>query len=128
MNVNFIRGKINPHRMAPMIALVCPTDNSFSGTGSVEKVVREAAGPELAARLKGKHLKPCECLVTEGYNLKHNHIIHTAVPHVSQSGKDPDCLRKAYRAIFQEANSVQHGDLVAIISHIAIPLLGTGAA
>ena len=128
MKVNFIRGKINLHRLPPMIAVVCPTDSSFSGTGAMEKAVREAAGAELAARLKGTHLKTSECLVTEGYNLKHNYLIHTAVPHVSYAAKDPDCLRKAYRAILQEANPLQHGDVVAIITHIAIPLLGTGAA
>lgn len=128
MIINFIRGKFNPHRLSPMTAIVCPTDSNLSGTGSLEKVIREAAGPGLAACLAGKHLKSGETLVTEGYNLAHNPIIHAPVPPVSQAASDPQCLRKVYNSILRVPNTFQHGPVTAIITHIVTPLLGTGAA
>lgn len=128
MKINFIRGKINLNRIPPMAALVCPTDSTLSGTGALEKAIREAAGPELAKFLAGKPLKSRECLVSEGYQLKHRYLIHVPVPPVSQLYKDPKCLQDTYSAMLRTPNSLQHGAVTAIITHIVTPLLGTGSA
>ena len=128
MKVNFIRGKIPLNRIPPMTAIVCPTDNHLSGTGALEKIIRETAGPELAARLAGRQLAPRTCLVTNGYQLHHKFLIHVPVPHFSQLSQDPKCLQDAYSAMLRTSNSLQHGDVSAIITHIATPLLGTGSA
>ena len=128
MQVNFIRGKIPLNRIPPMTAIVCPTDSHLSGTGSLEKAIREAAGPELAAHLAGKHLAPHTCLVTDGYQLHHKFLIHVPVPQASQLSQDPKCLQDTYSAMLRTPNSLQHGNVTAIITHIATPLLGTGSA
>ena len=120
MKINFIRGKIDLQNLRGADILVCPTDNVLSGTGKLEKAIREAAGFGLTAELSGKKPEYAGYWITGGHNLGVSKILHIPVPHISKAKQEPDCLRKAYRKALAAPPQTRR--------HVAVSLLGTGGA
>ena len=129
MQINFIRGKIDLLNLKGADALVCPTNSAFSGTGALEKAIREAAGPELALalhkelskKISGKMLMSGDILVTEGFRLKNLQILHLPIPLFSQAAQEPACLETACYRLFSLAK-------IMGIRRLALTLPGVGGA
>lgn len=102
-------------------AIVNPTDSRLSGSGGLDKIVHQKAGPGLA--LACKMADDLECgsvIVTAGYSLPVKAIVHAVVP-VYKPGSEEilvNCYLKCLAA-------VTFGDKKC--GSITIPLLGTGS-
>ena len=62
-------------------AIVNPTDESFSGSSGLDKIIQKAAGEKLIKKLSKNGI--CEagnCVITKGYDLDVKSIIHTCTP------------------------------------------------
>ncbi|ORX53997.1 macro domain-like protein [Hesseltinella vesiculosa] len=99
-------------------AIVDSTNRSMGGAnGTLSGIIHRAAGPRLKRDLgTRKTLEYGDAIVTPGYNLPANAIVHTAIPHSSMG---THVLSNCY------ANSLR--ELVAFGYHtIAFPCMGTG--
>ena len=132
MKINFIPGKIDLQDLRGADALVCPTDSAFSGTGALEKAIREAAGPDLIPALERekaqklakyhcKQLKSGDILVTEGFRLKDLKILHLAVPSFFQAEQEPECMKIACFRLLSFSQDLG-------IRRLALALPGVGGA
>ena len=62
-------------------AIVNPTDEYFSGSNDLDKLIQKSAGEKLSKKLlKSGTCQAGNCLITKGYNLNVKNIIHTCIP------------------------------------------------
>lgn len=125
MKVSFHYGKIDLQKLTGVDAVVCPTDRFLSGAGGLDQAIHTAAGPGLAKELQGKTLQNGEILLTGGYDLGVDWIVHAAVPPCMKPGELVP-LRQCYRQIldvFCAEYLTKHSKQPHTC---AITLLGTG--
>lgn len=72
-------------------AIVNPTDEYFSGSFGLDKLIQKNAGQKLSKKLsKSGICKIGHCIITKGYNLNVKSIVHTCVPKW-EGGDDNEC-------------------------------------
>ena len=62
-------------------AIVNPTDEYFSGSDGLDKLIQKSAGEKLSKKLS--KIGTCQvgnCVITKGYNLNVKSIVHTCTP------------------------------------------------
>ena len=102
-------------------AVVCPTDEQLSGSGGLDAQLHRAAGPELdcACREIGS-CAPGHAVLTKGYDLPANHIIHTVGPvWVDGSYHERETLAACYRAALTLAREQD-------FASVAFPIISAG--
>lgn len=102
-------------------AIVNPTDEYFSGSDGLDKIIHKNAGPKLSKKLSKSGI--CHeggCIITKGYNLDVKSIIHTCIPKW-QGGYENECvlLYSCYKNSIDIA--VEHDNKT-----IAIPSISSG--
>lgn len=102
-------------------AIVNPTDEYFSGSSGLDKLIQKSAGQKLSKKLsKSGTCQVGNCIITKGYNLNIKSIIHTCTPKW-RGGYEDEChlLYSCYK------NSIE----IAIENDnktIAIPSISSG--
>ena len=72
-------------------AIVNPTDEYFSGSYGLDKVIQKAAGQKLSKKLsKSGTCQVGHCIITKGYNLNVKSIVHTCTPKW-EGGYEDEC-------------------------------------
>lgn len=102
-------------------AVVCPTDEQLSGSGGLDAQLHRAAGPELdcACREIGS-CAPGHAVLTKGYDLPANHIIHTVGPRwVDGEHGERQTLAACYRAALALARAQD-------FASVAFPIISAG--
>lgn len=62
-------------------AIINPTDENFSGSYSLDKLIQKNAGQKLIKKLsKSGICQVGHCIITKGYNLDVKSIVHTCIP------------------------------------------------
>lgn len=102
-------------------AIINATDENLSGGGGVDKAIHAAAGPELLTeceRIGG--CKTGEAIITKGYHLPTEYVIHTVGPkYGSEDGNEDELLSNCYQDCLRLA--FEHN-----IRSIAFPNISTG--
>jgi len=89
--------------------------------GGVAGAIHRAAGPELAEECRSlAPIKPGEAVLTGGYNLPNQHIIHVLGPVYGKDKPENELLAACYRSALQLAEEHR-------ISSVAFPAVSTGA-
>ena len=102
-------------------AIVNPTDEYFSGSEGLDKLIQKSAGQKLSKKLsKSGTCQAGDCIITKGYNLNIKSIVHTCTPKW-EGGYEDEChlLYSCYK------NSIE----IAIENDnktIAIPSISSG--
>ncbi len=122
--MNIIRQKISVLKCdittLALDAIVNAANSSLLGGGGVDGAIHRAAGPELLRECRTLGGCPTgEARITNGYNLKARHIIHTVGPVYSGSPKDAELLEACYNNSLTLA--VKHN-----IRTIAFPAVSCG--
>lgn len=101
-------------------AVVSSDDAELSHTGGVSWAIAQAAGEGRIQRFAQLHipLEVSKVVVSEGYNLKADYIIHASVPENNQPNVEK-LLSQTYKNIFKEVKKLG-------IHSIALPLLSAG--
>lgn len=72
-------------------AIVNPTDEYFSGSYGLDKVIQKAAGQKLSKKLsKSGTCQVGNCIITKGYDLNVKSIVHTCTPKW-EGGYEDEC-------------------------------------
>ena len=102
-------------------AIVNASDINLSGSGEIDRMIHEAAGPELAAECrKAGSCAVGDAVITNGYKLNARYVIHTAGP-VRECGSEAEKLklRACYESCLRLAE--EHG-----CRTVAFPLISAG--
>ncbi|KAL3691771.1 hypothetical protein R1sor_005422 [Riccia sorocarpa] len=108
-------------------AIVNPSNSALSGSGYVEKAIRERAGPGLEIACwkipvtRGVRCPAGEARITRGFSLPVSRIIHTAPPLYYGNSRVEEELTDAYKNSC--SLGVQEG-----VRYIAFPAMGCGMA
>jgi O-acetyl-ADP-ribose deacetylase (regulator of RNase III) len=115
--IDAVQGDIT--RMA-VDAIVNAANSSLKGGGGVDGAIHRAAGPELLEECKGIGGCPTgEAVITNGYNLPADYVIHTVGPVYSGKPRDATLLTSCYRNSLRLA--VEKG-----VKTIAFPAISCG--
>ncbi|WP_434798812.1 macro domain-containing protein [Terrisporobacter vanillatitrophus] len=72
-------------------AIVNPTDECFSGSYGLDKLIQKNAGPKLSKKLsKSGSCQVGNCIITKGYDLNVKSIVHTCTPKW-EDGYEDEC-------------------------------------
>ncbi len=121
MKINIVYGDIFSVRCD---AYVNPTDVKLSGSGGLDREVHLRGGELLereCASLRSK-MTLGDTVVSCGGNLPVKYILHTACPSRAEDDGSYSRLAKCYRQILNQAANR------AELHHLALPLVGSGAA
>lgn len=89
--------------------------------GGVAGAIHRAAGPELEKACRPlAPIKPGEAVITKGFQLPNNYVIHTLGPVYGQDKPEAALLEKCYQNSLKLAEEYQ-------INSIAFPAISTGA-
>ena len=101
-------------------AIVNPTDNDFSGSGSIDYKIHQASIGQLKNELKtfGK-CNPGDAVITNAYNLPCKYIIHTVGPIWNKDSNPFKILESCYINCLSLATEFN-------LESIAFPLIATG--
>ena len=102
-------------------AIVNPTDEYFSGSDGLDKLIQKNAGPKLSKKLSKSGI--CQvgyCIITKGYDLNVKSIVHTCTPKW-EGGYEDEChlLYSCYKNTIDMA--VEYDNKT-----IAIPSISSG--
>ena len=102
-------------------AVVNAANASLSGGGGVDGALHRAAGPELkkASEPQGP-IKPGEAVITSGFNLPNEYVIHCLGPVYGQDQPEGELLANCYK------NALKLADEKGVTS-IAFPAISCGA-
>lgn len=108
-------------------AVVNAANETLMGGGGIDGAIHAAAGPllqfECAALMAAGDPVSCaagQTVVTRGYKLPANYVLHTVAPYLdAREQPQPALMRSCYRTIMQQCLS--HG-----LRTVAIPAIGTG--
>ncbi|KAM0425126.1 hypothetical protein ACHAPT_009686 [Fusarium lateritium] len=118
--IGYMRGDITRLRLD---AIVNAANRHLRGGGGVDGAINAAAGPDLIR--ESAPLGPLdtgEAVITKGYNLPAQHVIHTVGP-IYDSDLDPDeSLASCYRESLKIA--VEHGVRTLAFSAISTGIYG----
>ncbi len=102
-------------------AIVNAANENLTLGGGVAKAILDAAGPGLQEECNEiGGCKTGKAVLTDGYDLPSDHVIHTVGPVYSGSDDDPELLASCYRESLKLAE--ENG-----IRSIAFPAISTGA-
>ncbi|MEF8873538.1 MAG: O-acetyl-ADP-ribose deacetylase [Candidatus Thermoplasmatota archaeon] len=102
-------------------AVVNAANKRLAPGGGVAGAIHNAAGPELYEECKQLgRLETGEAVITDGYELPADHVIHTVGPVYSKKGENERLLRNSYRNSLETA--AEKG-----VESIAFPAISTGA-
>ena len=103
-------------------AIVNPTDESFSGSGSIDMEVQFRCGPKLRKELKEyKKLDVTKAIITDANNLNCKKVIHVCGPrYIDGKHKEIQMLEETYQNALE---LVKQNNLESV----AFPLISTGA-
>ena len=102
-------------------AVVNAANATLSGGGGVDGALHRAAGPKLkkASEPKGP-IKPGEAVITPGFNLPNDYVIHCLGPVYGQDQPEDELLANCYKNALRLAEENE-------ISSIAFPAISCGA-
>ncbi|MDX2305950.1 MAG: macro domain-containing protein [Microscillaceae bacterium] len=104
-------------------AIVNPTDEDFSGLGPLDSLIHQKAGSSLKEELtKIKNCKYGDAVITKGYNLSFQFIIHTINPSWLIS-KDKKFVKRLLETCYENCLQIAEENQV---KRIIFPPLSTG--
>ncbi|MGM0435839.1 MAG: macro domain-containing protein [Bacillota bacterium] len=119
ITIELVQGDIASQ--SDMDAVVNAANSNLQPGGGVAGALHEKAGPELEEACKPlSPIKPGEAVITEGFNLPNDYVIHVLGPVYGINKPEDLLLRKSYDKVLSIAE--EHA-----ISRIAFPALSTGA-
>lgn len=108
-------------KVSDVQAIVTPTDSNLGSAGAINHAVHKAAGKQLDyACAQLRHCDPGKAVVTPGFNLPVQWILHTATPNwIDGSHGELDLQKSCYYSFMELAAGLG-------IRSIAIPAIGSG--
>lgn len=101
-------------------AVVNAANPQLESGGGVAGAIHNAAGPELAREArKMAPIKPGEAVITKGYNLPNEYVIHCLGPVYGRDKPEDELLQQCYEKALALAEEKE-------ISSIAFPAISTG--
>lgn len=123
MKLEIIQGDITRLKLD---AIVNAANESLMGGGGVDGAIHRAAGPQLVAECEEirrtqypKGLPTGQAVITGGYRLPANHVIHTVGPVYDEDPNPAALLADAYRNSLRVAEENR-------LRSIAFPAISTG--
>src|SRR5690625_4132245 len=97
--------------------IVNAANGSLLGGGGVDGAIHQVAGPELLVAnktvrknlLNSEHLPTGEAVVTKGFNLPANYVIHTVGPIWENEGTEQELLANCYKNSLSLADMMNEG-------------------
>lgn len=118
LQIECIRGDLT--QQPDMIAIANAANARLAGGGGLDGAINKAAGPELAkASRKLAPIKPGQAVLTPGFNLPNDFVIHCLGPVYGQDEPAAQLLGDCYRNALQLAEDKG-------IESIAFPAISTG--
>lgn len=119
ITIELVKGDIA--NQSDMDCVVNAANSNLQTGGGVAGALHEKAGPKLEEACKPlAPIKPGEAVITEGFNLPNDYVIHVLGPVYGINKPEDLLLRKSYDNALKVAE--KHG-----IKRIAFPALSTGA-
>lgn len=102
-------------------AVVNAANAELQTGGGVAGAIHRAAGPELAEACRAlAPIRPGEAVITQGFNLPNQYVIHCLGPVYGKDKEEPTLLASCYRQALELAEEKQ-------LASIAFPAISTGA-
>lgn len=123
MKITVVDGDITVHEVD---VVVNAANSSLLGGGGVDGAIHQAAGPELLQHCRQLRestwpdgLPPGKAVITPGYELPAQYVIHTVGPNRHAGQTDSSVLESCFRNSLRLAQ--QHG-----VESVAFPAIGAG--
>ena len=119
VNLECVKGDIT--KQEDVAAIVNAANANLTHGGGVAGAINKVAGPELKKESeKLAPIKPGEAVVTKGYELPNDYVIHCLGPVYGKDKPEGEILVKCYKNALDKAESKE-------IESVAFPAISTGA-
>ena len=118
LRLEIVIGDITKQRVD---AIVNSSNRGLFGTSGVDGAIHRRAGPALKAATEAiGSIAYGEAVVTRGFDLPAQYVIHTATPSWGETGRELQLLARCYDSALSVADRLG-------VKSVALPAIGTGA-
>src|SRR6056297_1583607 len=106
VNLECVKGDIT--KQEDVAAVVNAANANLTHGGGVAGAINKAAGPELAKESeKLAPIKPGQAVVTKGYNLPNDYVIHCLGPIYGKDKPEDEILKQCYKNALDRAEELE---------------------